>query len=130
MPLVDLSFLERTTAMPDFSIPYFDLHCDTAYEMYVQKKGLKNRSLAISQHQADVFPHYAQCFAVWSDCRLSAEDAYCQFLRIAEYFSSMLQRAEHAKRLLLSLQENLHNYESKFGTINISQGGFKPIGQA
>lgn len=37
---------------------------------------------------------------------------------------------EHAKRLLLSLQENLHNYESKFGTINISQGGFKPIGQA
>lgn len=37
---------------------------------------------------------------------------------------------EHAKRLLLSLQENLHNYESKFGPINISQGDFKPIGQA
>lgn len=38
---------------------------------------------------------------------------------------------EHAKRLLLSLQENLHNYESKFGTIKVSQGnGFKPMGEA
>ncbi|MBQ5700893.1 MAG: DUF3467 domain-containing protein [Alistipes sp.] len=37
---------------------------------------------------------------------------------------------EHAKRLLLSLQENLANYERKFGEIKLAQGGFKPIGQA
>ena len=37
---------------------------------------------------------------------------------------------EHAKRLLLSLQENLSNYENKFGTIKVGQGGgngFKPM---
>ena len=38
---------------------------------------------------------------------------------------------EHAKRLLLSLQENLRNYESKFGAIKVTQGqGFSPKGQA
>ena len=37
---------------------------------------------------------------------------------------------EHAKRLLLSLQENLHNYENKFGVIKVNQGGFKPMGEA
>lgn len=38
---------------------------------------------------------------------------------------------EHAKRLLRSLQENLSNYETKFGTIKVGQGGgFKPMGQA
>ena len=48
----------------------------------------------------------------------------------AKVSNRIILTPEHAKRLLLSLQENLHNYESKFGTINISQGGFKPIGQA
>ena len=48
----------------------------------------------------------------------------------AKVSNRLILTPEHAKRLLLSLQENLHNYESKFGTINISQGGFKPIGQA
>ena len=51
-------------------------------------------------------------------------------LQKARVKSRVILTPEHAKRLLLSLQENLHNYESKFGTINISQGGFKPIGQA
>ena len=48
----------------------------------------------------------------------------------AKVSNRIILTPEHAQRLLLSLQENLHNYESKFGTINISQGGFKPIGQA
>ena len=48
----------------------------------------------------------------------------------AKVSNRIILTPEHAKRLLLSLQENLHNYESKFGTINISQGGFKPMGQA
>lgn len=37
---------------------------------------------------------------------------------------------EHAKRLLLSLQENLRNYEATFGPIKMAQGGFKPQGKA
>lgn len=49
----------------------------------------------------------------------------------AEVGSRIILTPEHAKRLLLSLQENLHNYESKFGTINVNQApGFTPKGQA
>ena len=45
--------------------------------------------------------------------------------------SRIILTPEHAKRLLLSLQENLGNYESKFGTINVGQGnGFNPKGRA
>jgi hypothetical protein len=45
--------------------------------------------------------------------------------------SRVILTPEHAKRLLLSLQENLRNYESKFGTIKVNQGaGFGPKGQA
>ncbi|MBQ9137503.1 MAG: DUF3467 domain-containing protein [Alistipes sp.] len=44
----------------------------------------------------------------------------------AKVGSRIILTPEHAKRLLLSLQENLHNYESKFGAIKLPQGGFKP----
>ena len=43
----------------------------------------------------------------------------------------MILTPQPAKRLLLSLQENLRNYESKFGAIKVTQGpGFSPKGQA
>lgn len=49
----------------------------------------------------------------------------------AKVCSRIVLTPEHAKRLLLSLQENLNNYEQHFGTINIShRSGFKPTGQA
>ena len=49
----------------------------------------------------------------------------------AKVASRIVLTPEHAKRLLLSLQENLRNYESKFGTIKVNQGaGFGPKGQA
>ena len=48
----------------------------------------------------------------------------------AKVGSRIILTPEHAKRLLLSLQENLHNYESKFGVIKVNQGGFKPMGEA
>lgn len=49
----------------------------------------------------------------------------------AKVGSRIILTPEHAKRLLLSLQENLRNYESKFGTIKVNQAaGFGPKGQA
>ena len=52
-------------------------------------------------------------------------------LQKANVKSRVILTPEHAKRLLLSLQENLRNYESKFGTIKVNQGaGFGPKGQA
>lgn len=80
-----------------------------------------------------------------------AQDHYSNFVIIAHSpsevildFASMLPgmpkakvsnriilTPEHAKRLLHSLQENLSNYEAKFGPIQVGAGaGFKFKGQA
>ena len=66
-----------------------------------------------------------------------AQGQYSNFVIIAHSPSEakvgprFILTPEHAKRLLRSLQENLSNYENKFGTIKVGQGGgFKPMGQA
>ena len=50
----------------------------------------------------------------------------------AKVKSRIILTPEHAKRLLLSLQENVMRYENTFGSINISKQpiGFKNHGQA
>ena len=48
----------------------------------------------------------------------------------AKVSSRIILTPEHAKRLLHSLQENLRNYEANFGAIKMTQGGFKPKGEA
>ena len=41
--------------------------------------------------------------------------------------SRVVLAPEHAKRLLLALQENLGKYEKQFGTILDPRGGFMPF---
>ena len=43
----------------------------------------------------------------------------------AKVKSRIILAPEHAKRLLLSLQENIARYEANVGRINIPQGGSK-----
>ncbi|MBQ9760623.1 MAG: membrane dipeptidase [Clostridia bacterium] len=56
--------------------PLFDLHCDTAYEMYRQKQGLTRNNLAISLENAEIFPNCVQVMALWTDYRLSNEEGW------------------------------------------------------
>lgn len=44
---------------------FFDLHCDTAYKMYTDKKGFYKNSLAVSGEKGDIFYNWYQTFAVW-----------------------------------------------------------------
>ena len=46
---------------------FFDLHCDTAYEMYVKNEGFENNSLAVSAKLGECFRNWTQTFAVWID---------------------------------------------------------------
>ncbi len=62
---------------------YFDLHCDTALELYLQKEPLKDGALHVSLKKADAFDTYIQTMAIWSDKYLSDEAAYLQFLKAA-----------------------------------------------
>lgn len=81
------------------SLPYFDLHCDTAYELYRQHKSLNHNDLAISLDGAAGYSHYAQFFAVWSDKRLSDEETYEQFFAIADAFSAQYCQPEVAAHM-------------------------------
>ena len=72
---------------------YFDLHCDTAFELYKQNQSLLRSSLAVDMERASAFGRYSQFFAVWSEDGLSGDEAYAQFFKIRE-------------RLLAELAEN------------------------
>lgn len=44
---------------------YFDLHCDTLYECFVQKEPLYANDLAVSAKAGGCFDRYIQNFAIW-----------------------------------------------------------------
>ncbi len=44
---------------------FFDLHCDTAYEMYVKNQEFSKNNLAVSAKKGEVFESWYQTFAVW-----------------------------------------------------------------
>lgn len=46
---------------------FFDLHCDTAYEMYVKNEGFENNNLAVSARLGNHFDNWTQTFAIWID---------------------------------------------------------------
>ena len=66
-------------------IQLFDLHCDTLYELYRKQLSFKSSSLHISSEKIRNFKPYIQVCAVWSDFRLTDEDAYKSYKKCLEY---------------------------------------------
>ena len=66
-------------------IPLFDLHCDTLYEIYKRKENIKENSLQISLEKTQIFSKYLQIGAIWSDYRLSNDEAYENCLNTIKY---------------------------------------------
>ena len=44
---------------------FFDLHCDTAYELFKRKEKLSKNSLAVSAETGKSFEKWTQTFAIW-----------------------------------------------------------------
>ena len=65
---------------------FFDLHCDTAYEMYIQNEGLKENKLNISLERAKCFDEYKQVMALWCNNERTDEECFCDFLKMHENF--------------------------------------------
>ncbi len=63
---------------------YFDLHCDTAFEMYHKKQPLLSNNLAVSLEGYSGFDKKAQVFAIWSDNNKEAAEAFGDFFEIFE----------------------------------------------
>ena len=66
-------------------IKYFDLHCDTLTEMFRTGQDIYKNNLHVSLEQARVFSEYCQVFAVWSDEKLSGEEAYERFFEVLAF---------------------------------------------
>lgn len=60
----------------------FDLHCDTAFEMYKKSEGLYENKLHIALDRTEKFDSYAQIMAIWSDCGKSDEECFADFKNI------------------------------------------------
>ena len=74
----------------------FDLHCDTPYEIAHKRVPLAQNDLHISVDNTAHYSAYIQSAAVWSDCRLSDEEAWEEYLRISEHFAREVANTPHA----------------------------------
>ncbi len=77
----------------------FDLHCDTAYEMYKSKQNLVNNSLGVDLEKYSCFDKKAQVFAIWSDEALSDDEAYVNFKHVSAEFTSQLEENSESIKL-------------------------------
>ena len=71
---------------------YFDLHCDTAYEMYRKKEGLAKNSLALDLESLDGYEKKAQVFAIWSDNSKEESQVYGDFFEIFNYLQNEIAK--------------------------------------
>ena len=61
---------------------YFDLHCDTLYEMFERGVGFENNGLCVDLKNAALFEKYARITAIWTKAGMSDDDAYERYKNI------------------------------------------------
>ena len=67
---------------------FFDLHCDTATELYRRGEALEHNSLAVSLKNAQEFDRYGQVMAVWTDHTLDNEAGWQRLRDVLEYLKA------------------------------------------
>ena len=69
---------------------YFDLHCDTATEIFKRRVKLYDNPLHISLKKAGHIEKYAQIAAFWSDPRYSGDECFDLFGKTLDHFTAEL----------------------------------------
>ena len=82
---------------------YFDLHCDTAYELYARREKLSGNSLNITSEKISSFAPYVQLAAYCAPEGDSNDEAYEKFFHVRDYFLKELE--ENAFKLCSSAEE-------------------------
>ena len=82
-----------------FELPLIDFHCDTLYEMVKKNCGIVQNELAISLEHASVYSNYTQFFASWCSSRLTDDEGYDAFCRMADYLRNELSKPEVSARI-------------------------------
>ncbi len=66
----------------------FDLHCDTAHRMLLEKQPLARNSFAISLENAEKFEHYTQIMALWPSPDRTDEEGWEQVLSMLDHLKN------------------------------------------
>lgn len=69
----------------------FDMHCDTALELFNTKQSLKSNNLSISLDKSDCFERWSQVFAIWIPDSIRGNDAYNYYFNAYKYFKSEME---------------------------------------
>ena len=64
---------------------FFDLHCDTATELFAKRATLEQNDLAVSLKHAESFDRYCQVMAIWTDHTLDDESGWKRLCDVLQY---------------------------------------------
>lgn len=70
---------------------FFDLHCDTAFELYKRNLSFDNEELSVNRNSAKVFGKWTQTFAVW--IKDDAENPFLIYKNIIKDIKTKLKTA-------------------------------------
>ena len=69
-----------------------DLHCDTAYRLFSEKLPFDDKSLQVCAPRLFGYEDMTQVFAIWSDKRLSDQDAFAAFWDVRRCLQDAFER--------------------------------------
>lgn len=72
-----------------FDMRYFDLHCDTLYEMYERKEPYYKSSLHTDGERRSALQKQKQVYAIWSNPKRSDAENYLRFFDVLRYAKDM-----------------------------------------
>ena len=64
---------------------FFDLHCDTATEMFGRQESFETNSLSVSLQKAADFDIYVQVMAIWTDPSLGDEEGWTRLCKVLDH---------------------------------------------
>lgn len=70
----------------------FDLHCDTLYKVFTEKKSLASNDCHISLEKGEMFDKWIQCCAVWIPDEIRGEEAVRLVENCSKYLSLELSK--------------------------------------
>lgn len=94
----------------------FDLHCDTIGKIYKGQGAFLSNNLGVSLENFEKYDRKAQVFAIWSNKDSTDDEAYLEFMHMADFFRECVN--ENADRVTLCTdKEQLFDTEERLCAI-------------
>ena len=102
---------------------FFDLHCDTLYEIYKQKQDLYENNCHVSIKRSKYINKYIGCFAIWMPDNYRGSEALCFFDNVYKNF--LLEKDKNSFFLeCINKSKDMDDFaKEKIGVILTVEGG-------